>query len=268
MNFSFDHLVWYFKKPEEALPPLKSRGIYGVNGGRHETWGTYNSLAYFGLSYIEFLGIENLMIAENHRENRLVTHIVERMDKKGYEGPARIAIRTDGIEELADKLKGKGFTVYGPLPGERVRGDGQVIRWKLLFAETAESELQMPFFIQWEKSDDQRLEEFNQQGLLKNGHFESVGFVVHDLDATINVWKKLFTFTQSEEYIDSNLNARCKKLLVSGTNLLFCTPVGEGAASKVLYEKGETPFLVNLTHTYKSEIFKLLNGVWRFQSNV
>jgi hypothetical protein len=265
MGFSFDHLVCYFKKPEEALAPLKSKGIYGINGGRHATWGTYNSLAYFGLSYIEFLGIENLKIAKNHQENRLITHIVERLANDGYEGPARIAIRTDKIEELAQKLKGEGFTVFGPLPGERVRSDGQVIRWKLLFAETTNLELPLPFFIQWEKSDDDRLQEFKEQGLLRNPEFESVGFVVHDLDAAIKVWQRLFDFNQSEEYIDTDLNARCKKLLVSGTNLVFCTPIGEGPADKVLKEKGETPFLVNLSGTSERGFVEMLNGIWRFQ---
>jgi hypothetical protein len=59
-------------------------------GGRHESWGTYNSLIYFGLSYIEFLGIENLFIAEKHEDNRLITQIVEQLSKENREGPARI----------------------------------------------------------------------------------------------------------------------------------------------------------------------------------
>lgn len=268
MQFFFDHLVWFFKKPEEALAPLKEKGIYAVNGGRHATWGTYNSLAYFGLGYIEFLGIENLPIAQEHKENRLVTHIVERLAKERNEGPARIAIRTDGIHELAKKLKAEGFEVYGPLPGERVRADGEVIRWSLLFAETTESELPLPFFIQWEKTDEERLREFKQQGLLINPSFESVGFVVHDLEQTIAIWDKLFSFTKGEEYIDTNLNARCRKLMLSGTNLLFCTPMGEGPAERLLSEKGETPFLVDLTDTAEDDFFELMDGYWRFQSNV
>jgi hypothetical protein len=268
MNFSFDHLVWYFKKPEKAISPLKQKGIHAIQGGRHETWGTYNSLAYFGLSYIEFLGIENESIAREHQENRLVTHIVKRLSKEGLEGPSRIAIRTDEIENLAKKLKGEGFTVYGPLPGERTRGDGQVIRWSLLFAETPESELSLPFFIQWEKSDEERLQEFDEQGLLRNPQFKRVGFVVHDLNQTIKTWEKLFAFIQGEEYIDTDLHAQCKTLMVSGTNLLFCSPIGEGPVLKVLEEKGETPFLVDLTETSETDFFEMMNGFWRFQSNV
>ena len=270
MNFSFDHLVWFFEKPEEAILPLKYKGIRAVNGGRHETWGTYNSLTYFGLSYIEFLGIENLLIAEKQEDNRLITHIVQRLSKENQEGPARIAIRTDRIGELAVKLKEEGFTVYGPLPGERVRTDGQVIKWSLLFPESAENDLPLPFFIQWEKSDEERLSEFEQQGLLGSHvegspKFDSVGFVVHNLDQTIATWRKLFDLKQSEEFIDSTINARCRKLELSGTKLLFCTPLGEGPAERVLKEKGETPFLVNLVGTKQNHFFEMLNGYWRFQ---
>lgn len=270
MQFSFDHLVWFFKQPEKAILPLKQKGIQVIEGGRHETWGTYNTLTYFGLSYIEFLGIENLFIAEKEEENRLVTHIVEQLSKGNQEGPARIAVRTDSMDELAVKLKAEGFTVFGPFQGERVRTDGQLLRWSLLFPETAANELPLPFFIQWEKSDEERFLELEQQGLIASqveGYpkFESVGFVVHNLDQTISTWRKLFDLQQSEEYIDSTINARCRKLQLGGTKLMFCTPLGKGPAEKVLKEKGEIPFLVNLVETNQNYFIEMLNGYWRFQ---
>ncbi|MFF3023794.1 VOC family protein [Gottfriedia sp. NPDC057948] len=270
MDLIFDHLVWFFKKPETAILPLKQRGIHVVKGGRHESWGTYNTLTYFGLSYIEFLGIENLSIAEKHEENRLITQIVEQLAKESLEGPATIAIRTNQIEELAIKLKAEGLTVYGPLTGERVRADGQVIRWSLLFPEYPKKNVKLPFFIEWEKSDEQRYLEFEEQGLIRSHKLgepklESVGFVVNNLDETLEIWENLFGLKQGEEYIDTEINARCIRIKLSGTNLLFCTPIGNGPAAKVLKEKGETPFLVNLTDTNQSHFFEMLDGYWRFQ---
>ena len=82
MNFTFDHLVWFYKNPEYAINPLSAKGIHAVKGGRHESWGTYNSLSYFDLSYIEFLGIDHLSIAEQHNENRLVTQIVQQLGRR------------------------------------------------------------------------------------------------------------------------------------------------------------------------------------------
>ncbi|MEH7332413.1 VOC family protein [Neobacillus drentensis] len=270
MKFSFDHLVWFSKKPEEAIPILKQMGIHVANGGRHEKWGTYNTLSYFGLSYIEFLGIENESIAKKHDENRLITHIVEQLPKASGEGPARIAIRTDSIEKLAIKLKADGFSVYGPIPGERARADGEIIKWSLLFPEITGNELALPFFIQWEKSDEQRMSELEKQGLIGNHSlgrpkFADVGFAVRDLEQTMKMWGRMLDLQPGAEFIDQELNARCRKIELSGTNLLFCTPIGEGYVEKVLKEKGETPFLVNLLGTNQSRFFKKLDGYWSFQ---
>lgn len=266
MKFSFDHLVFFSNKPEEAIEPLKRADIHAVQGGRHETWGTYNTLAYFGLSYIEFLGIEKMETAQTQKENRLVTHIVDRLPQENGEGPARFAIRTDDMNGLAADLKEKGFTIYGPIPGERTRLDGEVIRWSLLFPEKADCELELPFFIQWEKSDETRLAEFKEQGLVASGQpsFESVGMVVRDLAKTMAVWDKLLPLTQGSEFVDPSLNARCKSIELPGTKLLFCTPLGDGLAADILRKKGETPFLVNLTETGRSSLVEMANGWWRF----
>jgi hypothetical protein len=270
MKLSFDHLVWFKHKPENAIQPLSENGIHVVQGGRHESWGTYNTLSYFDLSYIEFLGIEQVSIAEQHDENRLITQIVKQLFKENREGPAKIAIRTDQINELAIKLREESFIVHGPLPGQRVTASGEVIKWNLLFIEDQPNELSLPFFIQWEKSDEERMAAFKEQGILgrhasENSKFESVGFVVRNLEETISTWGKLFNLTPSEEFREEGLQARCRKLELPGTNLLFCTPFGNGPAGKVLHERGETPFLVNLAETNQNSFIEMLNGYWRFQ---
>jgi hypothetical protein len=268
MKLAFDHLVFFTHQPKEAILPLQQKGIHSVVGGRHDTWGTYNSLSYFDLSYIEFLGIENLEIAKAHDENRLVTSVVKKLAVENQEGPATIAIRTNEIDKLAVKFKKDGLKVYGPLPGQRVRGDGEVIRWQLLFAEDPSTELTLPFFIQWERSDGERFTDLTNQGLIGSHpagslQLDSVGYVVHDLERTVETWGKMFNLEQSEEFIDPMLNARCKKLELTGTALLFCTPIGDGPAKKVLKEQGETPFLVNISGANQNRLDEMLGGYWR-----
>ncbi len=270
MNFSFDHLVWFKQKPEDAIGTVSEKGIHTIKGGRHETWGTYNSLSYFDLSYIEFLGIEHLSIAQKHNENQLVKQIVHQLAVENREGPAKIAIRTNQIENLAVKLKLDGYTVYGPLPGQRVTAEGQMIKWSLLFLEDHPNKLSLPFFIQWEKSDEERLSTFTEQGLLGrhsagSPNFESVGFAVRDLKESVKKWGHILNLLPGEEFIDDDLQARCQKLPLPGTNLLFCTPLGKGPTDKVLNERGEVPFLVNLTETNQKCFFEMVNGYWRFQ---
>jgi len=270
MKLSFDHLVWFHHKPEDVIQPLSEKGIHVAHGGRHELWGTYNTLSYFGLSYIEFLGIDELSIAKQHEENRLITQIVEQLAQKNREGPAKIAIRTNQIHELAIKLKQDGHTVYGPLPGQRVTTSGEVIRWSLLFIEDQPNQLSFPFFIQWEKSDEERLSTFKEKGIIgrhsgENAKLESIGFVVRDLEETINTRGKILNISPSEPFRDEGLQACCQTLKLPGTNLLFFTPLGEGPVEKVLYDRGETPFLVKLSQTNQIRIFELLNGYWHFQ---
>ena len=51
----FDHLVHAVNcTPEEAAKQMQERGFHTALGGEHTTWGTWNSLCYFDLSYIEF----------------------------------------------------------------------------------------------------------------------------------------------------------------------------------------------------------------------
>ncbi|WP_042357181.1 VOC family protein [Bacillus rubiinfantis] len=266
---AFDHLVFLKNKPEEAITPLKDSGIHAVNGGRHQNWGTYNSLTYFGLSYIEFLGVENQAVAEQQRENRLVVETVDKLLREGMEGPAKIAIRTDRIQELAEQLEHAGFTVYGPLPGERTRADGQVIKWSLLFPESNQTELSLPFFIQWEKSDEERLAEFKEQGLVGaqttgSPQFAHVGFAVRDLEETVGLWEKLLNLPISEEFVDDELQARCKTIKLPGTELVFCSPLGEGMVQTVIQERGECPFLVTLRDTKRERLLELFAGYWKF----
>ena len=232
--------------------------------------GDYNTLSYFGLSYIEFLGIENAAFAEKHEENRLITHIVEKLPQVNGEGPARIAIRTDSIEKLAINLKKNGITVYGPIPGERVRADGEIIRWSLLFPEITGNELALPFFIEWEKSDEERISDLEKQGLIGKhslglAKLESVGFAVRDLDQTITTWGQMLNLKPGDAFFDQTFSARCRKIELHGTNLLFCSPVGEGIVEEVLKEKGETPFLVNLIETNQNFFFEKMNGYWNLK---
>ena len=55
--FCFDHLVHFVENPNEAIEVLKEKGIHAIKGGEHQNGQTYNTLSYFDLSYIEFIGV-------------------------------------------------------------------------------------------------------------------------------------------------------------------------------------------------------------------
>lgn len=85
------------QKPEHAVETINQLGFHTVKGGHHEKWGTYNGLCHFGLSYIEFIGIEQREKVESVTDNTLISQIAS--IPSGQEGLIRIAFRTTDIEQ-------------------------------------------------------------------------------------------------------------------------------------------------------------------------
>lgn len=129
----FDHLVHAVHgTPEEAAKQMQKRGFHTAIGGEHITWGTWNSLCYFDLSYIEFLAVQHEDKAKK-ADNPLVQETVVKL--QDGEGMLQIAIRTAAIEELAVKFSKNGLHTIGPFEGKRMRKDGRLLEWKMLFVK-------------------------------------------------------------------------------------------------------------------------------------
>lgn len=270
MELQLDHLVWFVDRPEDAINPFGKIGIHVVPGGRHENWGTSNSLAYFGLSYIEFLGIENDELAAKITENLLVRQIVEEMPE--HPGPARVALRTANMKKVVNHLKHQGVSFYGPFPGSRRTTAGKRIEWSLLFPEIQNTDgLHLPFLIEWKQNDRERAEDLQKQGMIQPQHpiLQGVGFVVKDLDI-IDQWAAIFGLDKGESQVDRRWNARCRTLrLNGGQELIFYYPLGDGMAAKVLETRGERPFLVCFQGNQNSAGDRvIMNGWLRFTSKM
>ncbi len=197
-----DHIVHFVDKPEQLVEETKKIGLYTVNGGNHAMWGTYNSLSYFGLSYIEFIGIFDDELFEKSALEPFTLH--ESYKKRNRQnGFTRIAIRTTTIEEDAQRLKNMGLEVYGPETFSRTRPDGSVLKWKLLHFGKANEDMEFPFFIQWEGSDEERYDELVKKGTigehpLGNLKIKEVSYVVYDLQVAKD-WAAIFDFDMEVE---------------------------------------------------------------------
>ncbi|GJM75605.1 hypothetical protein HMSSN036_78210 [Paenibacillus macerans] len=64
MMLKWDHTVQYVNDLDTPVEAFAKWGLTAFKGGSHKFWGTYNALSYFGLTYIEFLGIEDRALAE------------------------------------------------------------------------------------------------------------------------------------------------------------------------------------------------------------
>lgn len=193
--YLLDHIVHFVDKPERLVEESEKIGLYAVNGGQHAMWGTYNSLSYFGLSYIEFIGIFNEELFEKSALEPFTLHesYKKRNRKNGF---TRIALRTTTIENDAKKLKEAGFVVYGPETFSRTRPDGSVLKWQLLHFGAEDQELEFPFLIQWEDSDTERYDELVEKGTIKEHalgdlKIAEVSYAIEDLQVA-KVWASIF----------------------------------------------------------------------------
>lgn len=267
--FSLDHVVHYVKDPRQAVEMLEKYGLNAIEGGEHPKWGTYNSLCYFDLSYIEFLGIRDVELAKDVTDNLLVRRVVK--DARLGEGLSQIALRTNDIESVAAVLEEKGFDVKEPVPGKRTRKDGSVIEWQLLFPERDQYEgPPLPFIIEWKDGDEVRRADLTEQQAI--GHHSAgdpnlsyIGFAVRDLQQRISEWSKWFDLEPGDTFVDNRLNARCQSLKLNGANLLFCEPNGQGPAMQTHKSRGEYPFLIAISGTGMEKDAELMGTVYRFQ---
>ncbi|MGE8077396.1 VOC family protein [Peribacillus loiseleuriae] len=265
MGFIFDHLVHFVEDPKVAIEELKAQGIHAVEGGIHENRGTYNALSYFDLSYIEFLSTYDRTLVE--QTEHLKYSLPETMVQDQFvEGFSRFAVRTTDIEGAANRFREKGLNVNGPIPYSRKRPDGSLIEWQLLFVGDESDELQLPFIIQWNESDEERRNEQIEKNVIVPNPagiaFSHVTFAVKDGNHTVEKWSNLLDLKAGEVYIDKKLQARCQRLELPGGNLEFCSPIGEGVVSEALEKRGEKPFQVNFSDGIRDVKFNLLGGFY------
>jgi hypothetical protein len=267
MEFKFDHLVHFTDSPEDAGATLKSLGLHVVEGGKHEDGGTYNLLNYYGLSYIELIGVFDKKGADAPAEK---FSLRDTFQKDNYaNGFSKFALRLENLDKAAEHFKGLGFEVNGPVPLSRKKPDGSVLSWKLLFVGNDEDALEWPFFIDWEETDENRQHELQEQGSIREherGKLElnSIGLAVTNGQEMLNKWSEILGLERGDSFIDDSLNATGYRLKLTGGDIIFYSPNGDGIVAETLTERGEKPFIVNLSGSERKEQFEVKNGIYRF----
>lgn len=248
--YELDHIVHFVDKPEKMPERTKQIGLHTVEGGKHKMWGTYNSLCYFGLSYIEFIGVFDEQLLQKAASIPYTLH--ETYIKNGRKnGFTRIALRTMDIAKDAEKFRRLGFEIDGPTSFSRIRPDGSVVKWKLLHIGKGDCSFDYPFFIQWDDSNEERFNQLVQNGTIQEhdlGQLEinEIHFVVNDLKIA-KEWALLF-----ERSIDEQSENVMK---LKGENCLF------------VFEKSEKKNLISKVVFRNSKVEKevfLENGLYFF----
>lgn len=186
-----DHIVHFtHTSPAKSMRFWNDAGFHAVIGGSHKNWGTQNALMYGADYYIEWLTVEHEDVAA-HSEHPLVEHL--RYDQQGF---GTICLRSENLAELEKQLKAKDFHTDGIVDAERRTETGELIRWKMLFIkQDISSRLPLPFFIEWEEADEDRLAGLKTKGAIQplneQLHLDKLVFSVNNRQLSEAQWKEL-----------------------------------------------------------------------------
>lgn len=243
----WDHLVHYVNDLDQPVQLFAEHGLTAFRGGSHKDWGTYNALSYFGLTYLEFLGIENLELARATKHNVVVRDAVTLLPE--HEVLSRVVLRTDDIEAVEAALSAEGLLLSPIIDGRRLDNQGRLIEWRMMTIDGGFQGLPYPFIIQWSERDEQRLDSLNGAGINRPhpaGKVEMVSavFRVSDPSAAAGHWSKLFGLPVSgpADGPDSSYS------LKAGNQTFEFTPGEENRLSRIVF-RTDSPELKGQTLT-------------------
>ena len=199
-----DHVVYFTdKSPDEVVNEQKNMGWHAVIGGSHEKWGTHNALMYVENAYIEWLSVENKDIAKNRIINSL-TYYYETF-LKGRLGE-QFASPSMDLDAFDTNIQAAGYETSGVIHAERKTTTGNIRKWKMLFVNQQPSaDLPFPFFIEWEKDDEERFNELREDGtILPDNEKLTITeciFSLNDPAKAVAEWSSLLSTTNSENTI-------------------------------------------------------------------
>jgi len=146
MLLGIDHLVIAVPDPAAAAADLEAAlGLAATGGGRHERAGTFNRLIFLGDTYIELIGVWDRARASAHPIGAAAVAALD----AGTPGLVTWAIATDDADRQVATLRAAGSAIGEPVPGERVREDGAVVRWHVATAGPLAAD-RPPFLIEHE----------------------------------------------------------------------------------------------------------------------
>ena len=146
-----DHVILAARDPDAGIAELESLvGLPAGGGGRHDAHGTHNRLTWLGDGYIELMGVFDPALAAASWWGVRMLEVLSTAEGDGaYAG---IAIACDDLETEIVRQRGIGSPISDPIDGQRVRPDGEVVRWRIARLPAADAELGLVFLIEHDTS--------------------------------------------------------------------------------------------------------------------
>jgi hypothetical protein len=140
-----DHVILAVADPDAAAAELERvLGLAATAGGRHDVHGTHNRLIFLGDTYIELMGVFDFALAESSWWGAHVVRLLS-AEPAAYAG---LPLATADLEADVERLCGLGSAISEPAAGERLRPDGDAVRWRTARLPEADPDLGLTFLIE------------------------------------------------------------------------------------------------------------------------
>lgn len=154
---ALDHIVFAGSDVHDLSADYGHVAFKSIKGGEHDVWGTHNFLAYFSNNcYIEWLAVNDATLARSS-DNPLIEHLVHVLDTQ-KQGPFQVALRTTKMDTFVKHFNEKNIPHIGPINGQRLKPDGSLLQWRMLFPTYNYEEETLPFLIEWSESEAKRFD--------------------------------------------------------------------------------------------------------------
>jgi len=217
-------------------------------GGTHPGAGTYNRLIVLDPEYVELIAR-----LPGHAAGETLASPVSPMFTRAP-GTIGFALASDDIWADVEAIRERGVPVGDPREG-RLDGPHGTGRGWLTARVDEDAALglepwRLPFVIQHDSSGEERLQRIaapdgpqpHPNGARRLAH---VTVAVHDLDAALDVWARVFGLESSEPAEDAMLHARTARLSLPQGAIVLAAPLGsEGPIARGLQAQGEGFFSV------------------------
>lgn len=271
MTLQFDHIIHYVFDPLEVSQELNDFGILNQYGGEHSRGGTFNTLSYFGLKYIEYIGIKDAKAFEDQiPQLAKFSPIAALAKRRNEEGLIAIALRSSNLKTLANKLHEKGASVEGPYPLSRKTPQGETLSWELLYAGEDQLEIPLPFFIDWGLTDEERFKKLQEQGYVAphakgDLKLSNVVFAVRSFEHSIEKWKTYLDLEEIKLDVGFHEAVEYRTLTLDDLNLIFVKPIENGEVQAFLEKAGPGIFQLQFKGAKQKEKLIFHNAIYEFR---
>jgi glyoxalase-like protein len=145
------------------------------------------------------------------------------------------------------RMRAAGLAVRGPTPMERLRPDGRLLQWRLLVPDGGSWGTPLPFFIQWDLRDADRLS-WEKPGRHENTaqRIQSIDLVVQDLPQWVDVYQRQLGLEFLGGDRVAELGAARARFRCGETDLHLLAPDGPGPVATAIQAGARGPWQMTI----------------------